>query len=386
MGDKQHTLPARIAEIRALLNLSQSQLAKKLGVSTSLVSHWEKGTRTPSESQTLDIARHLGIALDYLLNANIRPRFQPRTRVTGPLRAAIDKTLLDASAQVHYVDVAYKLAGKVPTPFSLCAEFSFGNLPSIAGHLRATLRLNRRVSFDEFKEALAEWKIFVFDWAMPWHLSGLSYRGAFTVIFVNYKHSVTRRLFTLAHEFAHVVFHLGRELPETEEASDTVVSLASHRDPLEKQANAFAAEFLMPRADLDKLVKQFGSRLKEPACLEAVAQHFNVSRDAMFYQLTKLGVFSWTEKGDYFDSNYQPPTAPKYRVEDYKDVALQVDARFRDTALELLQEGKITSGKLAEWFFAPRHVAEEYLADLSRAKDMAISEDPNHEEEAAAAN
>jgi Zn-dependent peptidase ImmA (M78 family) len=223
---------------------------------------------------------------------------------------------------------------------------------------------------------------------MPWHLSGLSFRGAFSVIFINYKHTPARRLFTLAHEFAHVVFHLGREQTETKERMSTAVSLASCRDPIEKQANAFAAELLMPRADLEKLVKTSDSRsrLRDPACLEAVAQHFNVSRDAIFYRLTQLDVFRWTEKSTYFVGKFTPPAAPEHRVEDPKKIDRQVDPRFRDLALSLHQADKISTGKLAEWFFAPRHVMEEYLTELSSAKENAISEGPNHEEELAAAD
>ena len=166
----------------------------------------------------------------------------------------------------------------------------------------------------------------------------------------------------------------------------TAVSLASCRDPIEKQANAFAAELLMPRADLEKLVKTFGSRLRDPACLEAVAQHFNVSRDALFYRLTQLDVFRWTEKSTYFVGKFNPPAAPAYRVEDYKKIDRQVDPRFRDLALSLHQADKISTGKLAEWFFTPRHVMEEYLTELSSAKENAIAEGPNHEEELAAAD
>ncbi len=385
MGDKLHKLPQRLAEVRTLANQSQTELAGKLGVSASLISHWEKGTRTPDESQLLDLAQHLGVALDYLLNSEIRPHFKCRAQTTSHQRDDIDQTMLDASAQLHFVDTALRLAKQPPVPFSLWAEFdSFSNLPDIAGNLRDTLKLNRRVTLVELKQALSERNIFVFDWAMPWHLSGLSYRGPFTAIFINAKHSASRRLFTLAHEFAHVVFHLGRKDPETKERTDTVVSsLASHRDPLEKQANAFAGEFLMPEADLQAIVKAYGSRLKEPSCLERVAQEFNVSRDAIFYRLTKLNVFRWTEKNKYFRGDFQTPVAPPCRVE---NIDAQVDARFRNVALALNEEGQISNGKLAQWFFTRRHVVEEYLAELARDKDLTILDDGNHEEEPSGAS
>jgi Zn-dependent peptidase ImmA (M78 family)/transcriptional regulator with XRE-family HTH domain len=386
MGDIIHNLHTRLAEVRALVSLSQTTLAGKMGVSPSLISHWEKGTRTPSETQLLDLARHLGITLDYLLNSEIRPSFQCRARVTSPQRDSIDQTLLDASMQVHAVDTAYRLAGKIPQPFILRADFgSTEALPSVTSHLRDTLKLNRRVTLDELKQALSEWNIFVFDWAMPRDLSGVSFRGAFSAIFINHLQPPTRRLFTLAHEFAHVVFHLGRDNAAGKDRMETQVSIASHRDPLEKQANAFASEFLMPRSDLEALVAKHKDRLRDPAMLEAVARNFNVSRDAIFYRLTQLEFFRWSDKSAYFGGTYPLPDAPKVRVADWKNIDSQVDARFRDTALSLYQEEKISTGKLAEWFFTPRHVVEEYLAELRQSKEQVISDEPaqNHEGEAA---
>jgi Zn-dependent peptidase ImmA (M78 family)/DNA-binding XRE family transcriptional regulator len=384
MGDELHNLPQRLTEVRTLANQSQSELAGKLGVSASLISHWEKGTRTPSESQLLDLARHLGVALDYLLNAEIRPSFQCRARPTSEQRDAIEHTLLEASMQVHYVDTALRLAKKPPVPFSLWAEFdSFENLPNIAANLRDSLKLNRRVTLDELKQALSEWNIYVFDWAMPHHLSGLSFRGPFTAIFINAKHSAPRRLFTLAHEFAHVVFHLGRTDQKTHKRVDTVVSITSIRDPQEKQANAFAGEFLMPRADLKALVAKYGDGLRDPAMLEAAAKYFNVSRDAIFYRLTQLDFFKWTDKSAYFSGSFKLQAPPSVRVE---NIDAQVDGHFRDIAISLHQAGDISTGKLAEWLFTPRHVVEEYLADLARQKDLTITDDCNHEGEPARAS
>ena len=148
------------------------------------------------------------------------------------------------------------------------ADFdSFDALQNITTNFRQTLKLNRRVTLDELKQALAQWNIFVFDWCMPWHLSGLSFRGPFTVIFINQKHTTSRRLFTLAHEFAHVVFHLDRPGQEAAQRQDTVVSIASHRDPMEKQANAFAGEFLIPTEALEDLLEitVTGSETPQPS-------------------------------------------------------------------------------------------------------------------------
>ena len=379
MAVAPHNLANSISETRILAKLSQAELAKKLGVSTSLISHWEKGTRTPSNSQLFDLARNMGVALDYLLNAEIRPNFRCRAKVKSEQPDDVDRALSDASSQVHFVATAYRLAEKLPKPFALRADFgSMDALPSMAAHLRDTLKLNRRVTLDELKQALSEWNIFVFDWEMPHDLSGISLRGAFSVIFINHSHPSTRRLFTLAHEFAHIVFHLGREaVGEDKGRMETQVSITSTRDPMEKEANAFAGELLMPRADLETLVEKYQDQLRDPAMLEAAARHFNVSRDAIFYRLAQMEFFSWTDKADYFRGKHSPPAPPPSRIKNADSIDEQVDGRFRETALSLFREGKITTSKLAEWFFVPRHILDdEYLVKLREPDEQVISDEP----------
>jgi hypothetical protein len=134
----------------------------------------------------------------------------------------------------------------------------------------------------------------------------------------------------------------------------------------------------MPTAEIQRLVDNHGSRLKEPAHLEAEARSFNVSRDALFYRLTKAGVFRWTEKSLYFPGGFQIPTPPEQRVE---QIEPQVDPAFLHVALSLFQSDTVTAGKLAQWFFAQRHIIEEYLAKLAEDVDMAISDENNHEDE-----
>src|SRR5437762_3640819 len=107
-----YSLSKRLAEVRDLANLSQTDLAKRLGISSSLVSHWESGIRVPSESQVMELSRALGVSLDYLLNAEVCPRFQFRALKTKSPGEEVERVLKDASQQVYYVDAAFRKAGK----------------------------------------------------------------------------------------------------------------------------------------------------------------------------------------------------------------------------------------------------------------------------------
>jgi Zn-dependent peptidase ImmA (M78 family) len=311
-----------------------------------------------------------------LLNSEFRPHFQFRAKATlkPDQKSAIDHALLDASQQIHFVDTVTRMTKKASQPFGIKADMTFPQLPRLANQFRETLKLNRRVTLDEFKQALAERDILVFEWRLPWHLSGLSFRGPFTVIIINFAHTPKRRLFTLAHEFAHVLFHLDRG------HEDTAVSIASCQDPQEKEANAFAAEFLVPTADLRAYVDSLGSRLKEPGHLDAVAREFNVSREALFYRLVQLKFFKWPDKHRYSTGEFLPPKLPEIRVDDIEN---QVAPAFLQDAISLHQSAEVSAGKLAEWFFSTRLTTEDYLASLSRDQENGLLTDPNHEEKPA---
>jgi y4mF family transcriptional regulator len=57
----------RIKDRRAELGWTQEQLAQKAGISKSFLSELENGKRSVSADNLLDLARALGVSLDYLM-------------------------------------------------------------------------------------------------------------------------------------------------------------------------------------------------------------------------------------------------------------------------------------------------------------------------------
>ena len=123
-------------------------------------------------------------------------------------------------------------------------------------------------------------------------ISGMLYRErGRTVIGVNSRHATTRQRFTVAHEIGHLEMHKGQPV-----FIDRYVRM-NWRDgqssPEEVQANAFAAELLMPRTlvrqELDRAADR-GQPLTSEALVAALAKRFEVSPAAMQYRLTNLGL------------------------------------------------------------------------------------------------
>ena len=65
-------LGLRIAVLRVEKGLSQAELAKRIGVSTSAVGMYEQGRREPSLVLLVCLAQELGVTTDYLLTGECR--------------------------------------------------------------------------------------------------------------------------------------------------------------------------------------------------------------------------------------------------------------------------------------------------------------------------
>ena len=96
-------------------------------------------------------------------------------------------------------------------------------------------------------------------------------------IFVNNKHVNARKRFTIAHEIGHYVLH--RELIGDGIIEDALLRANGLTNSIERQANAFAADLLMPWKLLEVASADGFSSV------EALAEAFEVSTDAMSYRI-----------------------------------------------------------------------------------------------------
>lgn len=125
------------------------------------------------------------------------------------------------------------------------------------------------------------------------HLSGMSFvKDGHSVIVVNASHHPNRQRFTLAHELGHHVLH--KDYLSENVHVDTAVLARNDRssagiDSKEVQANTFAAELLMPQAQLRRLGRV---DVNDDVKLAELAKKFKVSSTAMAIRLENLQLAS----------------------------------------------------------------------------------------------
>jgi Zn-dependent peptidase ImmA (M78 family) len=125
------------------------------------------------------------------------------------------------------------------------------------------------------------------DFGLPVTLSAMAdgYEGACTTfdgrtaLWVNHVYAPRTR-FTLAHELGHVRCEHGAFIVDTAE------DMRLERTSAEKQANAFAAEFLAPADAVEEMLDGDEATLEE---VVAIAVHFGVSALSAYFRCSTLG-------------------------------------------------------------------------------------------------
>lgn len=125
-------------------------------------------------------------------------------------------------------------------------------------------------------------------------LSGMVFvKDGMAIIGINALHHPNRQRFTLAHEFGHLLLHrdqVSREV-HVDKAfpmlmRDTVS--AASVDPMEIEANLFAAELLMPEFLLAEDLGGSAFDIDDYAAVSELARRFRVSLSAMQFRLGNL--------------------------------------------------------------------------------------------------
>jgi Zn-dependent peptidase ImmA (M78 family) len=102
------------------------------------------------------------------------------------------------------------------------------------------------------------------------------YDDTFPLIYVNNSATKTRQIFTLFHEFGHILFHTSGIDTQDE---DYIPALPDRPQRIEVLCNRFAAQFLVPDAAFARAMAGGG---RDEAAAERLAAMFHVSRETIF--------------------------------------------------------------------------------------------------------
>ncbi len=269
--------PTRLIAARHRMGYTATSLAKQLGVSAQSVHNYEHARQTPSVETLSAIAKILEMPAEFFDRPPLQElgdhavSFRARSRMTARVR---NSAL--AMAQVG-VDLRRELQNKfqvpaidVPTPErSMTPELA-------AAYVRSYWGLDDRQPAPNVVHLLESRGVAVFSlpaWDTSLDAFAFWAEGQ-PFVFLNTTKSAERGRFDAAHELGHLVLH----------HSEGAVS-----DPLaEKQANEFAASFLLPRQGIRARVRA------DPTTADILIEkrYWSVAAMALTYRLHDINLLS----------------------------------------------------------------------------------------------
>ena len=255
--------PEMLIWARRYAYLSLDEAAKRIGASSEKLVSWESGSALPTVNQLHDIARvyHQPFAVFYLASPPkpIGIPIKDYRRLPGDgLRTISPELANEIRIAINRREISLDLSQEIGEPIpDISLSLTINDDVDSSGFIiryqlgitfdkQRTWR-NSRIAFNNWREALENYGVLVFQSSQldPTVARGFSI-GEFPlpVIVVNRKETYTGRIFTLLHEFAHILLHTSGVCEV-----DQDISLPPEEQDIEIFCNKIAAESLMPRSD-----------------------------------------------------------------------------------------------------------------------------------------
>lgn len=372
-------LGRRLRQARGLANYTQEEIADVLGVVREMISYWERDRRVPSAVQLGRLAEAYGVTTGSLLGTEPSSLvaeeyeliFRGVRSQPAYTKAAIRRwlTFLDEWADLLAACDIHLPGRSVPSKWEWRSPAGIADTrlaPGLARDVRNYYKLGSD-AISDLRAFLDREGVLVYRVALDpitdgQGVSGVTYNhprlGA--CILVNTATTPGRQTFTLAHEFAHALFHY---------QTPGLVSRAGDHDRSERFADDFAAHFLVPSDTLREWVR----RLPDSGVASAydvidLQQGFRVSYATMLNRLRAEGLLAPEQYQEY--QGYSPSYLAAQR-------GLAVDDYAPSPRAEVLSLGSYPTSVLdrVSTLIKQQELSPAAAADLLRVPLEAINDD-----------
>ena len=308
--------------------------SKKLGTTSETILEFESGKKAPTLRQLRILSETYKRPLaSFFLSKPREENPLPKDYRFLPNRANMfdKKTILAIrrSRSLQNIGKELSLNIRYETVTKVTRAALTDNPELIAGEYRELFDLSfekqRKLKdayklFGYLRDVLEDSNVLVFQFSMPIEdARGFALADDLpSIIVINSKDSIEARLFTLMHEFGHIL--LGETVIDIPDES------LANRDKIEKWCNAFSASFLLPDESVIELFKEHFGRLAETDTLNSLSRKYKVSKAVLLVKMLELDYISRQE----FDSvlaRYMPKEVKEKTGEKKKMVNVTPDQR-----------------------------------------------------------
>lgn len=351
----------------------KEELVKSLGISDKIYESWLNGSSNPTIKQLEDISKKTKRPLasfflpvapkedpkpkDYRMLPDKKDKFERKTlfairkarylqEISNELSLNINETLGLKLKKATINDNPQKNAEeyRIKFDFSIEKQEKFKSKP--------------HDFYNYLRDVLGNFNILSFQVPMPIQDArgfALADRDP-NVIIVNSSDEIKSRIFTLIHEFAHILLgETSIDIPDFETQND-----------IEKWCNSFAASFLMPKDILVKIYNENRDNIKSGKILNKISNKYNISKSMFVYNLSKNNYISKQDYQNFRDAistikEKKPPSSGGGVSQDKKCIST-LGKKFVSLVADNIEKEQITTND-----------ALSYLSIKSKNLDKVIS-------------
>lgn len=362
-GIKAIINPALLRWARESAGYDLAAVAKTADKTEECIRSWESGEDQPTIPQLRKVANKLKRPLAVFYLSEIPEDFD----TLRDLRRLPDGKSLAYSPKLRF------LLRRVQSQQAWAAEFRRehnapkvkfvgkanlkSDIPSLARQTRSLLNVkldeqahwrDPRIAFQKWVEKCEAVGVFVFQSSgiQPEEMRGCSFSDEYApAILINSKDPFSARIFTLFHEFAHLLLN---------ENGVSNLNLAKHAHTSEQRievfCNGFAAEILVPMSEMSKLWKKSDSKKGIDEIIYALAKRFAVSREVIARRFRDAGFVEnsfYEEKREKYQREYleskerEDGKKKSYGMPQFRIVVKNNGRAFSRTVLSAYADGDI---------------------------------------------
>ncbi len=304
---------------RQELNITQEEVADRMGRNIEDIVNWEEGKDYPTYAQLEKLAYTIykrPLAVFFFPNIPNIPKNNGKFRtLDNEIFNEIPTRIIELMNQARVMQLNLQELDSnsririTELELDIHEQNFYEKLRDVLG---VDLELQKKAknmsdAFEMWRSAFYECGVYVFKEAFKDNsFSGFClYDIKYPVIYINNSMSYSRQIFTLFHELCHILI----KTSGIDKANDDYISrLELDNRKLEMICNMFAGKFLVPTNDLLKLIDNVEINEKN---IEKLSKKYSVSRDVILRKLLDMGKISkeaYEKKhSDYQEEMYRKP-------------------------------------------------------------------------------
>ena len=302
---------------------TKEEIAKRLKTSTQTIEKFLNKKKNPTYRQLEELSKIFKRPVaSFLLSKPIPEKPKPKDYRMLPDKTDVfdKKTILVMRKARKLQELSRELSKNIAyeTGLKIKRTKITENPEAVAGHFREIFSLTEEKQkkfktpyelFNYLRDILEEHNIFLFQFSMPVDDA----RGFVfvdekpNVIVVNTKDTIEARIFSMMHEFGHIL--LGESVIDLPDASSL------YKDNVERWCNEFASAFLLPKQTAKEEFNQNRMKLTQRRTLKTLSNRYKVSKAMLLLNMLKL---RYITKTDYDRKMNQYEEATDQKKEDKK--------------------------------------------------------------------